>query len=131
MKNKVVILAAISFLFVGILASGCIGEKYDDNVKIVRKGTMTNYPNVPVGKAFDQFFSNGKWRSFTSTENQTIVEFMGNCTFNNKPAKMTVQFVVNPQNKTFMLKYASINDVPLNLLESAGVLDKILSEYKK
>lgn len=44
---------------------------------------------------------------------------------------MKTQFVVNPQNKTFMLKYVDINDMPLNLLESAGVLDKILSQYKK
>lgn len=81
MKIKALVLATISLLVVGIFVSGCGGEKYDSNVKIVRNGSVGNYPNVPVGKAFDQFFSKGNWRSFTSTDNLTIVEFVGELHF--------------------------------------------------
>lgn len=129
MKTKLTVLSLISLMLVSIFMAGCGGEKYNKTIQLVRNGTIKMNPDVPIGKAFDQFFSNGQWKSFTSTENKTVVEFNGDCTFNNAPAKMKVQFIVD--GKSFNLDYVSINDVSLNLFESAGVIGKVLSEYKK
>ena len=129
MKTKLTVLSVISLMLVSIFMAGCGGEKYNKTIQIVRNGTLKMNPNVPIGKAFDQFFANGQWKSFTSTENKTVVEFNGDCTFYNAPAKMKVQFIVN--GNAFNLEYVDINGVSMNLFESAGIVEKILSEYRK
>ena len=129
MKTKLTVLSAISLILVSIFMSGCGGAKYNKTIQLVRNGTLQINPNVPIGKAFDQFFANGKWKSFTSTENETVVEFNGDCTWYNAPAKTKVQFIVN--GNSFNLEYVDINGVSMNLIESAGIMEKILSEYKK
>lgn len=127
MKNLVTLFCVVSLIVVGISATGC-GDSYDKNVLVVRNGNFYMNPNVPVGKAFDQFFANGKWKSFTSTENETIVEFNGECTWYNAPAQMTVQF--NVEGTDFILRYVDINGVKMDFDESIGIMDKVLSEYK-
>lgn len=127
MRTKTFLCLIISLLTVGMLVSGC-SDNYDKTVQVVRNGTFFMNPNVPVGKAFDQFFANSKWRSFTSTENETIVEFSGECTWFNAPAKMLVQF--NVEGESFILRYVDINGVVLNFDDSASIMEKILSEYK-
>ena len=128
MNSKRLIFGIITLLLVGVLVGGCGGDKYDKNVQTVRNGRFYMTPNVPVGKAFDQFFSDGKWHSFTSTDNETIVEFTGGCTWYNAPAKMLVQFNVEGEN--FVLRYVDINGVAMNFEDSASILEKVLSEYK-
>ncbi len=129
MKTKLTVLSVISLMLVSIFMAGCGGEKYNKTIQLVRNGTLQMNPNVPIGKAFDQFFSNGKWESFTSTDNQTVVEFNGECTWYNAPAKIKVQFIVNGSN--FNLEYVDINGVSMNLIERAGIIEKVLSEYKR
>lgn len=128
MKGKVILAGIISLMIIGNLAAGC-GDSYDKTVQIVRNSTLAMNPNVPVGKAFDQFFANGKWRSFTSTENETIVEFSGECTWFNAPAKMLVQFNII-DGESFMLQYVDINGVAFDFMDSASVIEKVLSEYR-
>lgn len=128
MKNKAVLCGIISLVLIGIFMAGC-GENYDKTVQLVRNGNLKMNPDVPIGKAFDKFFANGKWKSFISTENQTVVEFNGDCTFDGSPAKTKVQFIVD--GNSFNLEYVDINGVALNLFESAAVIEKVLSEYNK
>lgn len=117
----------VSMLLISILFSGC-GDNYDKNVQMVREGTLYVAPDIPIGKAFDQFFANGKWKSFESTDNQLVVEFNGDCTWYNAPAKMKVQFVIN--GNEFNVYHVGINDVPMDELDSFGIVAKILEEYK-
>ena len=98
--------------------NGLEDSKFDNNKK----------PDIPVGKAFDQFFANGEWKSFKSTDNQLVVEFNGDCTWYNAPAKMKVQFVIN--GNEFTVYHVGINDIPMNELDSFGIVAKILEEYK-
>lgn len=127
MKNAATLLGAMFALFV-IMATGCGGDNYDQHVLSVREGTFHMNPNVPVGKAFDQFFANGKWKSFISTENERIVEFNGECSWYNAPADMKIQF--NVDGKSFILRYVDINGVQMDFLDSTAIVEKVLSEYK-
>jgi len=128
MKTKAALFGIISLMLIGIFFAGCGGEKYDKTVQVVRNGTFYMNPNVPIGKAFDQFFADGKWRSFTSTDKETIVEFTGECTWFNSPAKMLVQF--NVEGESFILRYVDINGVVMSFEDSASIMEKVLSEYK-
>lgn len=124
---RIFILGALALMI--FLTAGCSETaKYDKNVLLVREGTMYMSPNVPVGKAFDQFFGDGKWKSFTSTENETIVEFNGDCTFEDKPATFRIQFSIS--GNEFQMKYVAINNVPLTYLDGLEVLEKVFEEYQ-
>ena len=49
-------------------------------------------PNAPVGKAFDQFLKNVKWKSCVSSKNDLIVEFTVDCNWNNKLENLNVKY---------------------------------------
>ena len=112
-------------LLVGMLVAGCGGDK---NVQLVREGTMNRMPGVPIGKAFDQFFDKTNWESFTSTDNETIVEFNGKSKLFDEYVNVTIQFSVH--GKTFNLRHVGIEGVPMDDAAALAVLDTILSEYK-
>ncbi|HRM59326.1 MAG TPA: hypothetical protein PK232_04865, partial [Megamonas funiformis] len=89
LKSPRLIILVMILSLMSALVAGCGDDKY---VQSVKNGTMYMAPNAPVGKAFDQFFKNGKWKSFVSDKNDRIVEFTGECNWNNRPAKLTAQF---------------------------------------
>lgn len=128
MRFQKIFSVVISSLLMLTLFTGC-GNSYDADVLTVREGHFDGYPNVPIGKAFDQFFVNGHWESFKSTTNQTIVEFTGDCNWNNIPAKLKMQFTVTGQR--FEVNYFAIDNNPVTVVEGIASIEKILSEYRK
>ena len=118
----------ISPILIIFLFTGCSGTKIDRNVQLVREGSLLMNPNVPIGKAFDQFFINDSWKSFTSTENEQIVEFNGDCNLLDVPVTVKIQFLIT--GNSFNVKYVGIDDVPMDGLDGLSVLDKVLSEYR-
>ena len=116
-------------LMLTAVISGCGSE--DKYVKLVKSGSLDMAPNVPIGKAFGQFFANDKWRSFESTEGDRVVEFTGDCTWYGKEAKMLIQFKVYENTNRFEVGYVEIGKDKLNRIESTSVIEKVLSEYKK
>ncbi len=127
MKIKNFFLMMISALLMITLFAGC-GSKYDENIMTVREGHFDGYPNVQVGDAFDQFFDDGQWDSFTSTENKTVVEFKGSCMWNNIPAKLRMQFTVTGNH--FEVNYFAIDGNPVTIEEGIDSIEKILSDYR-
>jgi hypothetical protein len=120
-----IILCIVAYGFAtGAPGSGRISE--DKYVKSVKYGTLEMAPNHEIGKSFDKFFGNGRWKSFLSKDdNERVVEFNGDCRWNNKPAKCTVQFILE-DNNSFRLGAVSINDVDLNMIESLAIVKKAL-----
>lgn len=98
----------------------------DEYVTIVKKGHLQMAPNVTIGEAFADFFGDPKWESFNSTDGQRVVEFTGNCSWKDEPAKCRMQFIVNPDKRTFETGAVSINGDNLNVLETAVIMAKIL-----
>lgn len=127
MENKkklifiVVIISLMSVLFVG-----CGDDKY---VQTVKNGSLDMAKGVPIGKAFDQFFSNEKWESFVSENNERIVEFNGECRWNNNPATCCVQFRILNDSR-FEVSYLDINGVSMNWWDSSSILNKVFQQYK-
>ena len=126
MRNKNFFITSISALLIITLFTGCGG--YDEDVMTIRDGHFDAYPNVSIGKAFDQFFADGEWESFKSTTNETIVEFRGSCKWNDMPAKLRMQFTVTGQR--FEVNYFAINGNAVTVLEGTASIEKILSEYR-
>ena len=103
MKKSLKLIISIIIVIFSLVLSGC----YDKNVRTVREGSVINHPNTKIGDAFDNFFHNGKWKSFKSRENDEVVEFTGNAFLYNKPADFKLQFIVKGNN--FELYTTSIN----------------------
>lgn len=123
-QRKFIICMFLVILLSAFLTAGCGSE--DKYIKVVKQGTMDMEPNIPIGKAFDKFFSNGKWRSFKATDHSRVVEFTGKCTWNNKPATCNIQFIMASDTR-FELGAVSINDVDMNRLQARQIVDKVLT----
>lgn len=126
-KRLIVCMLLMAFLSM-FLMTGCGSE--DKYVKLVKQGTMDMEPNVQIGRAFDKFFTDGKWKSFVATDNSRIVEFTGKCTWNNKPATCTIQFSITGEAR-FALGTVSINNVDMNRVTSRQIVDKALTGQRQ
>lgn len=124
-KKKLIFIAVIISLM-SVLFAGCGDDKY---VQTVKNGSLDMAKGVPIGKAFDQFFSNEKWESFVSENNERIVEFNGECRWNNNPATCCVQFRILNDSR-FEVSYLDINGVSMNWWDSSGILNKVFQQYK-
>ena len=122
-KDKRIIYIILAALICTMLFAGC--GKDDKYVQTVKTGHMDMASGVAIGKAFDKFFKNGEWKSFISTDKQRIVEFNGDFSWKNKPAKLTVQFTIHPNN-TFEMNAMSVNGVDMNDYDSTSIMHKIL-----
>lgn len=125
-NRKKLILIAVIISLMSVLFAGCGDDKY---VQTVKNGSLDMAKGVPIGKAFDQFFSNEKWESFVSENNERIVEFNGECRWNNNPATCCVQFRILNDSR-FEVSYLDINGVSMNWWDSSGILNKVFQQYK-
>lgn len=119
---------AASFMIIAIIFTGC-ADKGERNIQLVKNGTMDSNPNVPIGKAFSQFFDNGTWKSFKSKKGNTIVEFKGNCYYLDENVSMTIQFKIL-NDEQFNLQYIEINGVNIPEEMQPAVLQGILENYQ-
>jgi len=110
-KSMKWVVVGIGILMIFIVGALLI-DTGDEYTHIVQQGSMSIEPNIPIGKAFDKFFSEGKWRSFKSKQGKQIVEFTGKCNWNNRPATCKIQFQVF-KDQTFQLENVSVNDVEM------------------
>lgn len=125
--RKKILCIVVLISLISVFFTGCGDDEY---VQQVKNGTMDMVPNVKVGKAFDQFFKNGKWESFISTDNKRMVEFNGECLLNNKSAQACIQFEILNDTQ-FQLYTIELNGVPTYKLEAIAIMEKILRESKQ
>lgn len=128
MKTNKILSVISSLVIVAIIFTGC-SVSGNKNVELVREGTMEMAPNVPIGKAFSQFFDNGTWKSFKSKKGNTIVEFKGNCYYLDENVSMTIQFKIL-NDEQFNLQYIEINGVNIPEEMQPAVLQGILENYQ-
>lgn len=122
--KKILTAFCMAAILLGVV--GCGG--YDADVLKVREGHMNNRPDVPIGKAFDQFFDKGSWESFTSTENEKIVEFNGDSKIFDETVKAKIQFRLTGE--TFNLNYVGLDGESMPDAAAVIFVDGILDSYK-
>jgi len=116
-------------ILLGIVSGGGSELAEDKYVKLVKTGTLQMAPNNVIGKSFENFFGDCKWKSFISKDDKKrVVEFNGTCTWKDKPAKCTIQFLIK-NNREFELGAVAINDVDMNRFEAMGIVEKALTNH--
>ena len=91
-------------------------------INTTKAQTFTNYPDVTVGEAFDNFFTDPEWSAFKADNGQIVVEFTGKCYYNSEEVETCLQFVED-DNGIFQ-DNNSISDESTNedlLNENAGI----------
>ena len=100
-------------------------------VQMVKNGHPNEYPNRTYEQAFSNFFAQPQWKYFKSDDQQNVVEFTGDCTYQDVPVKARIQFVVDEKAGTFETTYLAFNEVPQNRLVLSALLEKAFTEPLK
>lgn len=103
----------------------------DETVLSVKNAVNSNYPGITYGEAFDNFFAYPLWRHFKGTakdsdEEKEIVEFTGNCTYQDVEVEARIQFTLYDDG-TFEATYLAFNEVPQNMLMLAGLMETVFT----
>ena len=85
-------------------------------VLMVKGGYRENNPSLTYEKAFLSFFTAPRWKYFKSEEGQDIVEFAGDCMYQDTAVKARIQFTVDEENGTFEASYLAFNEIPQDSL---------------
>lgn len=130
-KKKRAIIGGVCFVIAIVLViAGAIGgmNKTDKYILAVTEGTLDDFSDKTVGEAFDDFFDDPEWKSFTDDKDRIIVEFNGGCTWHNEEANCCIQFEVDEDGEEFEIYYADIDEEVLNDFEIVEMLEVIYEE---
>lgn len=141
--KKIFVLCLVAVL---LLLSGCststvegAGKEVEDAitnitdadnkyVQMVKGGYREGNPDLTYDDAFNAFFGTPRWKYFKGEDEQDVVEFTGDCTYQDTPVKARIQFVVDEENGTFEATYLAFNEVPQNMLMLSGLIETVFSE---
>ncbi|SEJ54504.1 hypothetical protein SAMN05660742_11019 [Propionispira arboris] len=135
MKKRIL---AVGILFLMVfLITGCGGDdkanaltSLDQRTNVVRDGHLNEHPDVKISDAYNAFFSNPQWKYFESKDGKKVVEFSGNCMYQEKEINVRQQFILGDGN-SFTVGALSFNEIEQNKLISAALISKVYDEYYK
>lgn len=108
MRRFVITQIVMVFLCILALVIPAKEAGIDDAItsKNISESYLTQYSStVTVGDAFDNFFSDGKWRSYSEGALE-YVDYTGTCTYMDEPATVVIRFYITDEqfrvDKVFM-----------------------------
>lgn len=130
---KKTFLQMLGMFVVIVVISIVVGSNLDSVADIVQPGAgvrnayLTQYSDkVTVEKAFDHFFSNGKWDTYKA-DGYSYVTFTGTCEYLGKPADARITFQITGEN--FRVDRLDINGVEQSDFILAVLLEKVYEDY--
>ncbi|MGN1033712.1 MAG: zinc-ribbon domain-containing protein [Intestinibacter sp.] len=135
-KNRtlIAVIGVVVVLVIGVaLASiGGDGSIYEsEEVTRVKKGHFLDYSEddgyTDIGTAFESYFSDTSWESFTSEEGMEIVQFDGVCMYYDKETNCSIQFELDDDGG-FSIYAMEFNGVPQNRLMIGAVVEDAMQE---
>lgn len=83
---------------------------------------------------FNDFFVNPTWKHFTSEDGQEVVEFTGECTYDESEVKVTIQYLITTETETILeweLTYFDINGESQDLSIFDGMVKTAIESYQQ
>lgn len=111
-----------------------VADAMDSNnkyVQMVKNGYRENDPALSYDKAFSAFFGTPRWKYFKGDGGKDVVEFTGDCTYQDTAVKARIQFAVDEKNGSFEATYLAFNEVPQNKLILATLIEKAFTSAPK
>lgn len=97
------------------------GSEDEEMIAWVKKGSPYLIPDITYEEAYENFFGNPTWRYFDADDGSEVVEFAGECTYNDEPAEIYIQFVLDPDDDSFEMHYANL-EVEGEQVEMDGII---------
>ena len=104
------------------------GLTADQYIQMVVNGYRVEDPEHSYGEAFDAFFASPHWKFFVSEEDEKVVEFTGDCTYQDAPVTACIQFVIDEENSTFEAAWLDLNGVPQDTLTLNALITKAFDD---
>lgn len=118
---------------IAILMGGAyVFETTEDTkyIDFVKNGTPESYPETTYGEAFEAFFQNPSWEYFEAEDGSDVVEFTGDCLYEDTEVTAMIQFILDYDKGTFETGAFSMNDVPQNQLMTAVIISTVFDDYE-
>lgn len=96
---------------------------------LVKNGILHSHSYPFLGQALDKFFNLSSWEYFYSTDGHHLVEFTGGVLRDGEPGLVKLQFIVDLEDESFKLDYASFEDVPMSYDEFGKLVDLTYENY--
>lgn len=125
-KKRKTLISIAGVILVVIVLVVLVSSQFGGNryINMVKKGTIGDYTSETVGKAFDDFFGSEKWK-YKKIDGDHIVTFTGECSLNGEDADVEIDFIVDPDDDTFMVSSLSCNGEDMGLFALAGLCESI------
>lgn len=124
------ILVAATLVSGAIFVAGALTDKKGQNyIDMVRKSSPEAYPDITYEEAFDDFFDNARWKYFQSDTGKDVVEFQGECMYDDDTATVLIQFLLNKDKGIYKIYTMAIDDEEQSLLVYAVLMDKVFGSY--
>jgi len=101
-----------------------------EDITLVKEGYLQAYPDVPIGKAIDNFMASPSWTSGQSKEGLHLANVSGRIQYMDKPVQATIQFIVYKESGTLEVYAFEMNGIPQNNLMKASLTAKMCEEYR-
>jgi len=115
MKKIILIIAMSLILF------SCGGNSKE--VKSVKEGRLTAYPEKTLGEAIDSFMGDPEWESIEADDGNIYVNVKGSIMLHEKEVEALIQYKVDGD--YFELNALEFNGVPQNMFMYSGLIDKM------
>lgn len=107
--------------------------KSELHIQMVRNSKPSTYPTIRYKDAFENFFGKPKWVYFEGTKGNSndivqIVEFTGDCMYDNEDVKALIQFEITDDG--FTPSYLSIDDRSKNQFELNSIIKAVFDTYE-
>ncbi|MBE5917186.1 MAG: zinc-ribbon domain-containing protein [Pseudobutyrivibrio ruminis] len=100
-----------------------------DYVASVKTSTPDAYPSISYEDAFDNYFSNPKWKQIKdNTDGNPIVKFTGTCSYDGYPAVAEITFTIYEDQRRFAITSMKIDGNDMGIYTDS-IIDDIFYEY--
>lgn len=129
---KVIFMVIAAFIIIGFVVvkigvglGGALREQ--KCIDLVSSGSLVAYPDIILDKAFNAYFDEGGW-IYTTSNGVDYVTYAGRK--KGKSQEIKIQFSVDLNNESFILKYAGTGDT-VSDYEMWDTMDTIMDYYYK
>ena len=100
-----------------------------DYVASVKTSTPESYPSITYEDAFDNYFSNPKWKQAKDdADGNPIVKFTGTCSYDGYPAVAEITFTIYEDQGRFAITSLKIDGNDMGIY-TGSIIDDIFYEY--
>lgn len=102
-----------------------------ERIQFIQVEHLDGMPYISLGEALDDFCNETEWNAFVSENQREIVDFKGNCKYQNRQEDVHIQFILDMDEDSYQISYFALNEKPQTQEEMEDFFDEAFSAYGK